>query len=418
MYIYQRFAANGGTCTTMYKLLIISGLILFLLKSCIDPYQLNLSEYDSLLVVEGMITDENRPYTIALSRTFQNKDTFPEKVRYANVYVTTGDEEPIVFTEKEPGIYQSDPATFRGRAGETYTLHIRTVNNEYVSDPCLMVPVPAIDTVSFVRDKHFSTDGTTELDGVSIFVTPSSATGTGEYLRWDFEETWKVEAPYPVGYQYLGHRTVITIPVQNQTCWKHESSSNILVYAYPSGDIPQVIKQPLTFISPVTTDRLTHQYSILVKQYSLSKEEYDFWNDLKQVSEERGDIFDKQPHFVPGNIHSVKNKSEKVLGYFQVSAVAEKRIYITKHQISNLQLPSFRYHCKIIEVGGEDPAEGQTGFASLDDAYNFYTGIGMVFVYPIYHGLALTGLAFATVACTDCSVAADPVKPDFWIDLP
>ena len=325
----------------MYKLLIISGLFLILLKSCIDPYQLHLSEYESLLVVNGMITDENRPYTISLTRTFQNKDTFPERVTDAYVFVSTTDEDPVVFHEQKPGIYQSDSTSFRGRAGKTYTLHIGIGNNEYVSDPCLMVPVPAIDTVSFVRDQHFSTDGTTELDGISIFVIPSSETGKSKYLRWDYEETWKVEAPYPVGYKYLGHNSVISIPVRNQICWKNESSSNILIYSFPDGNIPQVIKQPVTFISPTTTDRLTHQYSILVKQYSLSKDEYDFWYDLKQVSEERGDIFDKQPHFVSGNIHSAKDKSEKVLGYFQVSAVAEKRIYITKHQIRISSCPHF-----------------------------------------------------------------------------
>ncbi len=36
----------------------------FLLTTCIDPYTPNLSGYESLLVVDGQITNENSSYTV------------------------------------------------------------------------------------------------------------------------------------------------------------------------------------------------------------------------------------------------------------------------------------------------------------------------------------------------------------------
>ena len=67
------------------------------------------------------------------------------------------------------------------------------------------------------------------------------------------------------------------------------------------------------------------QYSILVKQYSISKSEFDFWDNLKKINDKSGDIFEYQPYPVNSNIHNVNNTKDRVLGYFQVSAVKQKR---------------------------------------------------------------------------------------------
>jgi len=81
--------------------------------------------------------------------------------------------------------------------------------------------------------------------------------------------------------------------------WK---SDEILIYSNYSGQTGPVKKEPLLFIAPDQSDRLLIQYSMLVSQYSISKAEYDFWNDLKQVNETGGDIFAKQPYNILSNI--------------------------------------------------------------------------------------------------------------------
>jgi len=68
-----------------------------------------------------------------------------------------------------------------------------------------------------------------------------------------------------------------------------------LIYSNYSGQAAPIKKEPVNFIATDQSDRLLIQYSILVSQYSISKEEYDFWNNLKQVNESGGDIFAKQP---------------------------------------------------------------------------------------------------------------------------
>ena len=105
----------------------------------------------------------------------------------------------------------------------------------------------------------------------------------------------------------------------NEFCWKYSHSSDILIHSdviLQESSEPE--KMPLLFIASDNSDRLLIHYSILVKQHSISKEEYDFWNNIKQVNEAGDDIFGKQPYMVDGNIHNISNPDEKVLGYFQV----------------------------------------------------------------------------------------------------
>jgi hypothetical protein len=181
-------------------------------------------------------------------------------------------------------------------------------------------------------------------------------------------------------------------------------------------------KAPVCFVASTKSDRLTLQYSILVKQYSLSKEAYEFWNNLKQVNEAGGSIFDEQPYPVISNITCLNDPGEKVLGYFQVSAAKQVRKDITARELDELSLPWFKYDCIRYEV---DPLDywvpgSMSPPMTWDELYNMFmqTG-GFTFVEPIYNGVtnALESLVFVASPCSDCELTGTLVKPDWWIDL-
>jgi len=62
----------------MKQLILTSFLLIISLSTCIDPFYLELDDYKSHLVVEGMITDELTPQTIKLSRTYLNANASPD----------------------------------------------------------------------------------------------------------------------------------------------------------------------------------------------------------------------------------------------------------------------------------------------------------------------------------------------------
>lgn len=390
----------------------------FAFYTCIDPYDPILNRYESLLVVEGVITDQDISNTIKLSRTFQDKDNNP--VMVSDAIVNISDDKAIITSFKNvgKGIYKTDSLQFRGVPGRFYTLHIITSNgDEYKSESCVMTPVPDIDKIYFEKNEEFVSNGTEKDEGIMIFLDSKDGE-QGSYCRWDYEETWEFKVPYPRKYAYLGDEVVTPVPIKDY-CWKKSKSNEIIINSLSSGPSGKIIKQPVLFIATDKSDRLSIQYSILIKQYSVSKNEYDFWSNLKMVNENVGDLFATQPYPVISNIHNISNSKEKVLGYFQVSAIKEKRFFIKARDLAGLNLPFFVYPCERIEASPkENPWNQFKPPLTFDEIYKALTTSGYYFVEPKYSqtGFLLDAMVFTKPECADCEITGTVTKPEFWID--
>lgn len=399
----------------MKKLILIAAVSFLFLNTCVDPYYPKLKSYGSLLVVDGLISNENRSYIVKLSRTIQDQNSLPEAVDDARVSISEGGN---VFSLQNcgEGKYKTDSLSFTGMAGRSYTLHIITSDDEeYESDECLMNPVPEIDSVYYARDQELFNNKTEIEDGLRIYI--DSKPGVKDLCyRWSFEETWQFKIPYPKKYDYLDSKTIVPVAEIKQYCWKYSKSDDIIIHS--AGQNTPIKKQPVNFIASSRTDRLMSEYSILVRQYSVSQYEYDFWKNVQEVGESGDDIFASQPYPVISNIKNINNPGERVLGFFQVSAVAEKRIFIPFSEVVRLHLPFYHPNeCARVEV---TPAEysSQYSIMTFDELYNmFCINSDYTFIEPMYDpetgGLAK--LVFARPECADCELTGFPEKPDFWI---
>ena len=381
---------------------ILAFIILVAAASCIDPYIPNIKGYKSLLVVEGLITNENSSYKIKLSRTAKDVSSNPAKVTDADVYFTDGDGIKTHLQNSGDGYYKTDSTSLTGVIGQKYTLQIITSDGkEYKSEECTMLPVAGIDTVYYEKGEEISGTLGESFTGIKIFLNSSDATGKNQYFRWAFEEVWKFLLPIPQRYIYINDSTFNEVPLVKDVCWKRNMSGEIVTNSILPGEANYINKQLIQFIAPVKSDRLTQQYSILVKQYSVSEKEYGFWNNLKKVNESGGDIFNSPPYPVISNIYNVNDASEMVLGYFEVSAVTQKRIFITAHELDPLYLPHYSTDCVEFVTSPQDWPNGD-----------------FTFVEPVLDSDGkLLGLGFATKVCSVCEYAGFSEKPDFWVDL-
>jgi hypothetical protein len=399
---------------------------LSLLCTCIDPYTPKLSGYTSLLVVDGLITDANNSYTVRLSRTFQDLNSTPPPVTDATVFITDDVGNSSNLINRGSGIYKTDSTQFNGTPGRTYVLHIKTSDgSEYESDACLMNPVPDIDSIYFAKDQQLVNNGTQSQDGVSIYL--DSKEGDNQYYRWEYEETWKFKVPSPKKFNYIktdDPNNPIFMPITDvkEFCWKNNQSNEILIRSVSEGQSNKITKQPILFIATDESDRLLLQYSILIKQYSISKNEFDFWNNLKQINEIGGDIFAKQPYTVLSNIKNINNPKERVLGYFQVSAVSQQRKYILYKDVALMGLPFYSYPCKILQLDLLYLPQGCLNCPppTWDDLYGHLSiSLNYPFTEPIFNKVSdvLLYLDFTTPECANCELTGTSKKPDFWIDL-
>ena len=401
---------------------IIAFVAVFLLCTCIDPYNPKLRGYKSILVVDGLITDSNTSYTVKLSRTFQDQNAGPTMVSNASVYITDDTENSSYLVNKGNGIYKTDSIEFKGVPGRTYVLHVQTnEGEEYESDPCIMQSVPEIDSIYFEKDEVLINNGTQTKNGISIFLDSKEGDNI-QYYRWAYDETWKFKIPDPKRFNFNTADSAITAVADvKEFCWKSRKSDEILIYSNYSGQAGTIKKEPIFFIASDQSDRLLIQYSILVSQYSISKREYDFWNNLKQVNESGRDIFAKQPFTVISNIKNINNPEERVLGYFQVSSVKQKRKDIPFRDIVGLNLPFFDYKCDRIVKDPNDYARGPSAPPpTWDYLYSlFCVTADYYFVEPLYNSMngSLEKMVFARPECANCELTGTNTKPDFWIDL-
>src|SRR5581483_2395610 len=129
------------------------------------------------------------------------------------------------------------------------------------------------------------------------------------------------------------------------TCWQSENSTNILL-----GSSAKLSKDsmhfPLVFI-PSANWKLSVLYSIDIKQYALSKEEYEYLSKIKNNSEATGSIFDKQPSELAGNIHCLTTPNELVIGFIGIANRREKRYFI-----KNTDVPNWNYflYCESMDL--------------------------------------------------------------------
>ena len=401
--------------------IIITLIAVFTLYTCIDPFSPKLKGYDSLLVIDGLITDENSKYTVKLSSTIQDQNTSPEMVPDATVSIRDEDNNIAFLDNYGNGIYKSDSLKLRGISGKKYILHILTSQGaEYESEQCLMQPVPDIDSVYYEKDQELVNNGTENDNGLRIFLN-SKAGNDNSYYRWAFDETWKFKIPDPKRFDYIDHNTIVPVANVKQYCWKIRKSDEIIIHAVYPGQNAQIKKQPVFFIASDKSDRLMSEYSILVKQYSISKDEFEFWNNLKKINESGSNIFATQPFPVISNIHNINNPKERVLGYFQVSAVKQKRTFIPFSDIVRLHLPF--YHSNQCERIEKSPAEYSTPYGppvTFDDLYSMFCITSTYsFIEPMYdpETFMLDKLVFAKPECANCELTGTSAKPDFWIDM-
>ena len=365
---------------------------LFLFNSCITQFIPAAGVTTDLLVVEGLITDQPGENAIKLSITMPlggRSTARPLSGGIVTVSDNIGNSYNLIETTE--GTYMPDPS-FQGVIGRLYTLHINSGpsrnNTTYVSSPVLLNPVPPIDTIYYEKQVlQRAADGYPSNEACQIYLATHDPENSCRFYRWEFIETWDFSLPYIV---------------PNSHCWTTENSTEINIKNTSGLSEDKVVQLPINFITD-KTDRLKETYSILVKQYSLNEQEYSYWERLQNTVEQVGSLYDMTPESIPSNVICIKRPDEKVMGYFSVSSVKSKRIFI-KDQFRGIV--DLYTDCSDAVIGGE----GSEVPSNLTLGVNAWVIIDHQEPPPPYR--VLTFLK----GCADCTTRGTTIEPDFWKD--
>lgn len=359
-------------------------LIILMLTGCVVQFVPEAGDYKDYIVVDALITDQNNTYKIEISKTAPLGETFSRlPVTGGQVTITDDLGNNFQFTEALSGQYISDSLAFRGQVGRSYTLHIKADGHQYESMPVEMKPVPPIDSLyAEIIDNNTYEFGKI-VQGYQVYLDTHDPTNECKFFRWDFAETWEFHIPY-------FFETIV-----NTTCWKSAPSKEIYIENTSSLIEDRVSGFPLNFIT-TETDRLTRKYSILLRQYSLNEDEFNYWDKLKRITEEVGGLYDVVPVSIESNIFCTDSPEEKVLGYFSVSSVSTKRLFI-KSALRGF--PDFYKSCPFDTV-------------SVRESIPFLNIT--VFILQYYDPMQSQYILTLDKRCVDCTQSGTNKMPDYW----
>jgi Domain of unknown function (DUF4249) len=364
--------------------------------SCKKPYAPPAIKVDNkFLVIDGaLISSLDSPSVFTLSRTTRLTDSTtsssPEPGAQVSVEGSTG--EVFNFTEQPNGIYKADHIILNN--SNKYRLKIITSQGgQYASDFVEVKQTPPIDSVAWQQQND-----------VMIYLYTHDPSNNTRYYRWEFVETWQYRAPLEseLGVENGLIYYVVRQPNdQKYNCWGTDYSTDILLGSSVALSEDVINKAPIATVLQNSV-KINVRYSILVKQYAITDKAFQYLEILKKNTENLGSIFDAQPTQLTGNIHSIKNPSEVVIGYFTASSVQQQRIFISKNQVTQWNYVYPGRTCDQQIVIDQNPTN-----------YLLYTYPDPE--YSPYFFSGSTGIVLNRVSCLDCTLQGGVnQKPSYW----
>ncbi|MCE7041119.1 DUF4249 domain-containing protein [Dyadobacter sp. CY312] len=366
-------------------LLKLSFIILVLvLNSCIEPFSPpEINSPDRYLVVDGFLNASNDTSWIELRHSQNTNDNATYSVESgARLTVESEGGSIYTFAEYGSGRYRLLPINIS--PADKYRLRIKRTNGqEYLSEYVKVSLTPPIDSINYRYDAG--------RDAMVIQVNTHDQTNKTQFYRWKFEETYQYRSAYISSLVYNPETKQIDYRNEDiNLCWATKKSNTIILGSTIKLTSDIIKDLPINVVA-VNTNKLYIKYSILVKQYGLSQEEFEYWTNLAKTTQGTGSLFDPQPSQVTGNIKNVADVKELVFGYFSVSKEEKKRIFMTPYL-------------------GQFPRCDPPDTVSVGDYMNSPAGYLMH-----YHGKNQDTLIRTSYGCADCRAqGGTTVKPSFW----
>jgi hypothetical protein len=376
---------------------------------CKKPYApATVTVANNYLVVEGVINSGADSTIIKLSRTVNLAGKTTVNPELGATMTVEGDQNvSYPLPQVDSGRYAAPPLNLDN--AHKYRLRIGTADGKiYLSDYEPVKITPPIDTLRYEISAA----------GVNLYTSTHDPANNAHYYRWDYTETYVYESTGNTFYKFDNTQFFDANKVRFRTpdeqihiCYVTDTSSTTILNTTAALKQDIVVDNPIVQI-PASSEKLYYRYSILVKQYALTQEAYNFWSILKKNTEQIGSIFDAQPSELKGNIRCISNPKEPVIGYISVSTVSQKRVFI-----SNSQLPGSAPHADTCQtytfkwLKGVQPApELVSGVAipiglinsGYDEPQNDSTYSVKAYIYD----------------CVDCRyhLHGKNVKPGFWTE--
>lgn len=308
-------------------------LLVFAWNACIDPVEFEPEEAEQFVVINGIIHNQAGPYTVSIrkSATSQQEE---EALSGAEVYILDGNENRFDLGEVSPGIYETDSSQMLGRVGERYQLKIQLrEGGSYESDiEELQAPLP-IGKLSF---QYKEEEELNELSNIVLekklrISVENTVPGNRRdlYFKWETYGEWEFRETDALSDIFA---TSGAGP-EMFTCFLRDDLKRGDLHLYDASRLSTPSFQQEIKTIPVNY-KFAFNYCVHVRQLVINQKAYEFWEQLKKLSERNGLFLESLPGTVKGNIKNSANPDEQVFGYFYAASISTDRIFVSPDEVS------------------------------------------------------------------------------------
>ena len=373
-------------------------LIWFAIFACKEPFEPDLSQEDlQVLTVEGYLDTEGKPSELYLGYTRRiygdNLGPGSTPAIGADVYLESSSGQRYDLLDQGNGYYYFEQNVAED---DTYRLKISFDGSDsYTSDPLRPLVSTEIEDINFEKGER----------GVEIFITTRGSQDVDDFI-WTFSETYSFSPKFVSPYIYRPETNEVDTRIPEETiylCYRTLESPDLILETSSNFDENVIFKKPITRILP-GDERLSSRYSILVSQMALSPEAAEFWEIMRQNTDDIGTIFSPMPSNISGNMTHDQDPQKAVIGQVSLGVISQRRLFISVQEVSpwTNDLSAY-FDCEL-----DADTVSSAGFEE-----RFSTGAKFP-AQAVYVGSSIIGYRSALRRCVDCTLRGTNVKPEFW----
>jgi Domain of unknown function (DUF4249) len=316
-----------------------------IIQSCIDPYEVNFTSKNAVLVVEGFLTDDYvNPDTIKIQYSNYNSEAIEitpvASVKASIVVASSGSE--INLVEQKPGKF-FPPKDFRIKASEKYFLRFFLPNGQkYESSQEQASITPPILKVydKFNTQSRLKNDGTSFLSANEVYLDVQDVPNQKDYYLWRYTHFERTIYCATCNKSYYDGRTnTCSLPIQsyNRTpyydyqcageCYTFFKEKQVNVLSDVASDGKTITARQIAKIPVYNPGGCLIQ----IQQMSISPQMYLFYKTLESQTA-TGGLTDTPASAIVGNVSNLTNNTDKVIGYFGVVSIQKKNFWIDRKE--------------------------------------------------------------------------------------
>jgi len=307
---------NNKPKISQYRSLLLSAWI-FVALSCIDRLDFIGDTVEGQIIIYGLLAtgESTQTVNVGISRSF---GFVQQGVPNAKVSLLIKDGGRISYFSVGNGNYEL--TNFEPVEGQGYSLEVIVGEKVFRSTYQEIPKSNGDDSISY--DVAYEPFRTTADEHVLKVYTRTTLPQTEEpvYLRWIVEETayWQLVWISAPGIP----------PPMPPPCFIFDIMEPSKINLFDGS-----VTKSNTFDQLLARRKIDNSFLypmfITVKQLSINRDAYEYWERINIVLNNQGSLFDIPPAPIIGNIKNTEDPNEKVLGFFEVAKTQVSRFYVT-----------------------------------------------------------------------------------------